>query len=208
MISDAQHRAIRAYVLACLNLDLPAGMTALDAEQVQWELQDFPRGAGAWCSLQVVAAVPTGDVPERVHRSIPDPDNPPPATILERTIRQSFEVTVSVTLRSQRSDTAPSWGSDAGLRLRRVVLGWGASVHRLLSAAGCPIRRAGGLRDLSTLQRGSQWESTAQVDLVLLVMAQVVERPGWIESIAGTITLEAPEAPGGGVVVPYREPPE
>lgn len=200
MISEAQHVAIRAYVLAALNLDLPAGMTALQAAQVAWELQDFPRGGGAWCSLQVVAAVPLGQGPERISSNV--------GGELEVLHRQEFEVTVSVTLRSPRSDVAPSWATDAGLRLRRVLLARGTSIGDALARAGCSIWRVGGIRELGSLRRTAQYESTAQVDLELRVMAQVVERPGWIETVAGQVTVGAPGAPGSEVVIPFQVPPE
>jgi hypothetical protein len=192
MISEAQRIAIRAYVLAACNLDRPAAMTALGAEQVVWELQDFPRGPDAWVSLQVVAATPTGNV-ERIERTVDD--------VLEVLHREPYEVTVSVTVRHQRSDSAPSWATDAGLRLRRVLLARASELHDQLAAAGCPIRRVSGMRDLSGLHRGTQWESTAQVDLVLDVMAQIVTRPGWAERLTGEVRVAIPD--GGPLVIPF-----
>lgn len=201
MISEAQRIAIRAYVLAACNLDLPAAMTALDAEQVVWELQDFPRGPDAWVSLQVVAATPTGNV-ERLERTV----GTPPDDVLEVTHREPYEVVVSVTVRHQRSDARPSWATDAGLRLRRVLLARGSELHDSLAAAGCPIRRVGGMRDLSTLNKGSQWESTAQVDLTLDVMAQIVTRPGWAERFTGEVRMARPDA--DPLVIPFDTEPE
>lgn len=196
MISEAHRRAIRAYVLAALNTGLADGMTPLDAAQVVWELQDFPRGPDAWCSLLVVAAVPIGEV-ERIEASV----GTPPADVLEVTHRESWEVTVSVTLRSQRGDARASWGTDAGLRLRRVLTLRRSELAEGLSAAGCPILRVGGIRDLSAAHRGSQWESTAQVDLTLRVASQYTTRPGWAETVSGEASMEVPGA--DPVVVPF-----
>lgn len=192
MISEAHRRALRTFVVGALNLDLPAGMTALTAAQVQWELQDHPRGGGPWCTLQIVAAVPTGN-PERIETE--------DAGELVVTIREPLEVTLSVTLRIQRSDGTPSWGQEAGLVLRRVLLARASTLHDTLAAAGCAIRRVGGIRDLSGLHRGSQWETTAQVDLTLDVMAMVVERPGWIERVSGELRVADP--PPDPLVVPF-----
>lgn len=193
MISDAQRRAVHAYVLACLNLDLATGMTALRPEQVAWELQDLPRsGTGAWCSLRVIAATPMG-VPERIELEADG--------VLEVTTREAYEVAISVVLRHRQSDAAPSWATDAGLRLRRVLLGRMTDIHDELARAGAPIVRVSGMRDLTGLHRGSQWESAAQVDLTHHVMAQVVQRPGWIERISGVVLLERP--PAADLVVPF-----
>jgi hypothetical protein len=196
VISEAHHRAIRDYVIAALNAGLADGMTPLDGAQVVWELQDFPRGADAWCSLSVVASVPVGEV-ERIEASV----GTPPADVLEVTHRETWEVTVSVTLRSQRSDARPSWASDAGLRLRRVLTLRRSELADGLSDAGCPILRVGGIRDLSGANRGSQWESTAQVDLTLRVASQYTTRPGWAESVSGEARMAVPG--GAPVVVPF-----
>lgn len=196
MISDAHRRAIRAYVLAALNTDLGAGMTALPDADVAWELQDFPRGASAWCTMSIVAAVPVGEV-ERIEATV----GTPPADVLEVTHRETWEVTVSVTLRSQRGDAVASWATDAGLRLRRVLTLRRSELADALSDAACPILRVGGIRDLSAAHRGSQWESTAQVDLTLRVASQYTTRPGWAETVSGEATMEVPG--GDPVVVPF-----
>jgi hypothetical protein len=206
MINGHQREALRAFVLAALNRGLVAA-DELEIGSIQWAPRDHPRGPSPWCSLQIIADEEQGLEPEVLHDSIPNP-TPPPANVLRETIRQEHHVTLSVTLRILRDDAAPSWLQDAAARLRRLTLQrYSDAISVPLDEAGCPILRCGPVRDLTLLRRGSQFETTASVDLVLRCMWMVREGdedyPGWIETTAGEGTLSAPGDPSDPLALPF-----
>lgn len=211
MINGHQREALRTFVHAALNRGLdPAIEIPLDS--IHWAPRNHARGPSPWCVLQVIGDEEQGCEPEVLHDKVANP-TAPPAQVLRETIRQEHHVTLSITLRILQDDAAPSWVQDAAARLRRLTLQrYSDAVVLPIVAAGCPVLRCGPIRDLTTLARGSQWETMASVDLVLRCMWMVREGdedvPGWIETVSGAGELSAPGDPGDPLAVPFdtREP--
>jgi hypothetical protein len=186
MITAAQRIAFRNFVAASLG-DAPDGSGELEGIAVAWSGQDHPRPDDS-ATIDLVAVEFVGP-PEDVYRAEGDPA----AVILARYTVTPIEVTASITVRMLRDDAAPTWGTDAGVALRRLVNRVESDDYvEDLTAAGIGIVRVGALRDLSSLARnaaGGQWQSVAVVDLVL--STSIVERttPEWIERIAGSIEI-------------------
>ena len=205
MLSTAQRAAFRAFVHRALNeasLDDVGVLPDVPLEAVEWTFQDHPHTVPRYASMRVVAAVPQGAEPEKLHALVAVPEGAFPDQ-LRTTLRQVYEVTISVQLSARLDDVNPEWTQAADVRLRRLSLWAGdEDVTQGLADAGLPVRRISEVRDLSRFN-GSQWETRAVVDLVLAATPMVVVNPGAVESVAGTTeTTNDDGAPAH--VVPFQ----
>jgi hypothetical protein len=185
--TPTQAAALRAFVIACLNLDdesEPITPAPFDASNVIWSDRDHPRPP-RYAMLREVAFVEQN--PEVMHETINagevDED------LLEWT-RTIAEWTVSLQLCTKMTDSAPTLAENAGRLLRRVSMRVLSDLADPMRAVGCAWRRSGQILPLPRIARDSQWESRAAIDLTFCVGEAIVVRPGWIETASGTGTLD------------------
>lgn len=191
MISPAQRVALRAWVLAALELDdngialvhPNAAYPRVLADAVGWVDEDPPRGADG---PRIVLSVLGTD-----ERAPTEASDTPVGAELQTRYREQLDVTLGIRCNSRRSTTAPSHAQDADQILRRI---WSRvhseSLCTPLQAVGVATTRRSSVAPVPRLARGSQWETAATFSLVVRISPTVTERPGHIERAAGTGTLD------------------
>lgn len=191
MISQQQATALRLRTIAAF---ADQADPAVPAASVVWAPTDLPAKLPVGVRLQLLGFATTGLEPEVQHRAA--------AGGLRQTTREVMEVTIAITVHSRPSSSRPHHHQAASYLARRVLLYLGTpEAAAVLARVGCPILRRGPLRDLSSLLRGSQWQSACEVQLVLAVTPLDVRDVGWIESADGTGTVT--DDAGGTAVVPW-----
>lgn len=197
MISTRQARAIRDEILLAL-ASPPAGVPVFPDAAVIWGPSDPPANASPWVLLTEIGGVAQGLDGEERHR--PDPED---ASQLLSITRETFEVTVQITVHVRRSAVTPTHEQSASAVLRRVFprLARAESGGRL-AAAGIGIRRRGAIIPTTGLLRGAQWETAATLSLVLVVAAIDTVAVQHIASAEGEGSILLP-GPGPATVVPW-----
>lgn len=192
MISPAQARALRAIVVDAVTLDVPPAVQASAAELVVWAGQDHPAPGFPCAVLQTIASEQVDADGERINVLLGTGE-------LVQRVRTIYDVTISVQFATQRDDAAPELSHNAWILARRFVSRLQSEPARdALSTLGTGVQRLSGIRDLSTLIRGSQSESRVAVDVVLRIAVVDEFRPGWIETLEGEGTLS------GELVIPFE----
>lgn len=193
MISVAQRNAIRGLVLAALEMDDDgqpivhpnAAYPQVLPAAVYWSEQDPPRSPDG---PRVILTVIGTD-----ERAPTEDSDVPESGVLETRYRELLDVTLGIRCNSRRSTTAPSASQDADQILRRI---WSRvhsrSLGLALQAVGVATTRRGTVASLPRIARGSQWETAASFALIVRISPIVVERPGHIERVAGTGTIDPP----------------
>lgn len=195
MMSPSQRTAIRTFVAAALELDdngaalvhPNAAYPRVLADAIGWDDEDPPRAVDG---PRIVLSIVGSD-----ERAPTEASDIAVLGVLETRYREQLDVTVGIRCYSRRSTTSPSHSQDADQILRRI---W-SRVHSEnlsipLQAVGVATTRRGSIAALPRIARGSQWETGASFFVVCRTSPTVVERPGHIESAAGTGTLD-PLAP-------------
>lgn len=186
--SPTQATAMRAWVIACLNLGddgIALSPAPFSTSNVRWSHSDYPRAGDRYAMLREVSFVELGP-PEEQRQSI-DVDLPGERLVVSQ--RSIAEWTVSVQVVARLSDSDPVLADNAARLLRRVTMRVLSELTGPMRAIGCAWRRSGQILPLPRIARGSQWETRAAVDLTFCVGEYIVDEPGWIDSVAGTGTL-------------------
>ncbi len=187
--SDTHGRALRAWVLACLNLDddsQPIDPAPFGEASVIWSDRDHPRPGDLFCRLSEVAHVPIGRT-EQIPRVVGESPDPVDRQVVHREIS---EWTVGIQVVSRLDSGDPRLSMTAGVLLRRVWARYMSETTQAMRDIGCAPTRRSPIRQLGRVARGAYWETRAAFDLTSIVGSYIVERPGWIESIAGEGTLD------------------
>lgn len=180
-------RLLRAFVLACLNLDDRSEAISpvpFSARTVLWSPSDYPRPDRLYCLLSEVSHTAIG--PTETVEYIEDDDG---ETVLRQAHREISDWTVQVQVVSILDDADPALEDSAGVLLRRVVMRLESELAESMRAAGCAYRRRGPMLPLPRLRGTSQWETRAGIDLTFAVGSVIVSTPGWVESVEATGTL-------------------
>ncbi len=195
MISDVHSRALRSIVIDALTTGVPATVQEIPAERIVWVGRNVAAPDLPFCALQVIGAEMLGLDGERSNAANEDED------ALVQTIRTEFDVTVSITLATREDEQAPSLLHNAWVLARRLLTRMHSSIAAdTLSDAGTGIQRVTGIRDLSRYT-GSQAETRVALDVVLRIAVVDTVEPGWIETVAGTGTLDLDG--GSTLTVPF-----
>lgn len=114
-------------------------------------------------------------------------------------VRDLEEVTVSIQVFSRLDDDNPDPDLGAAHVLGEMKLRlFAPTVITILRAANCPPARRTDVIDLSDLVGGSQWETRAQLSVILSRMGLILDQPGTVESVQGTGTIQP-----GDLSVPF-----
>lgn len=195
-LSPPQRDALRAVVVEAL-ASVPAGVPEVPAASVVWGPVDHGELDAPWVVLREIAAeaVGVGDDEQTT-------EDTGGGTFTTR-MREQFEVSVEVQVAVSRDDAAPTHAQDAGVLLRRLAVRLlGSRADATLTAAGCPVMRRGGLRDLTVAGPGaSQWQTRGALDLVLGIEVIESDVVDVVTAVSGEVDLAA--ASGETIVAPF-----
>jgi hypothetical protein len=188
-LSPAHANALRAYVLASLNLDeraQPISPAPFSAATVLWLNRDHPTPPARYAMLRELTNVPRGPI-ERIPVTEPAVPGSPEFVIYHR---EPQEIAISVIVVAKLEGLSPRIADTAGAILKRVRSRLETELTTPMRELGCVPCRYGQITPLDRLTRGTQWESRASFDLTLAVTHIVEEAPEWIESLDGEGTLD------------------
>lgn len=187
-VHPEQARAVRAWVLATLNLDDdgevedPAPFSELT---VRWAPTDYNAPQPLYAMIREVSLVPRGE-PEEIVKTFNAGEVDEALVVQHSTVS---DWTISVQVVSMLSADSPALAQSAARYLRRLELRTmadGTGPMRELGVAWC---RSGQILPLDRIANRAQWETRAALDLTFAVGERIVEQPGWIDSIEVTGTL-------------------
>lgn len=187
--SPTHANALRAFVLAALNLDDEGAAidpVPFDGAHVVWSERDMPQALPLYAMIREISYTTTGQ--EVVVAT--DPDDPEGIVEYHRDMAE-WAVSI-VVVHEPGGDGIVSHATQPGAILRRVWARTWTDLAEPMRAIGlAPLRRSS-ITNVSGV--GSRWEPRASFDLVLRAGTYITDRPGWIDSIEATGTL-APLAP-------------
>lgn len=184
-----QARAVRSWVLTVLNLSdqgVAESPAPFGAESVRWSDSDYPRAPNPYAMLREVSFVPYGE-PVRPRETINA------GQVDEALLQYAWTIaewTVSVQVVSKLDEANPELSTSAGRYLRRLEMRTMGEETTPMRLVGCAWCRTGQILPMPRIANGSQWESRAALDLTFRVGEYIVDRPGWIESVEATGTLD------------------
>lgn len=181
MLTTAQENAVRSWVQ--LAIDGCPELEPIPLERIVWSNQDFPEEARPYALISYSGSVEIGATPSRTVTDAGD---------LDTTTHD--DTTVSVTIVSRPSDTAPTREHVASSYVRELRARTRSFIAGILAEAQLSVRRVDVVPNVDRLQGKSQWESRAVIDLTLGHALRVTEQPGVINraGISGTTDPPTP----------------
>lgn len=188
MLTTAQQNSVRSWIVASI-VACPE-LTPIPLERIVWENQDFPDLAYPYVTLGYTGTEGLNASPRgRVN----DDDE------LEE--REQHDTTLSITVVTRPSDTAPSPDQTATAYIRELRSRARGYAGDVLRQADLAIRDINVVFGIDRLQGGSQWESRAALDLTLGHALVVTSSPGVITQAEVTGTT-SPPTPLTTVLIP------
>jgi hypothetical protein len=170
MLTTSQENAVRSWVQLAI-----AGCPELEAiplEKIEWTNQDFPEDARPYALISYSGSTEIGATPSQIVNDVED---------LETTTHD--DTTVSVTIVTKPSDTAPTREQVASSYVRELRARTRSFVSGILTQANLAVRQVFVVPNVDRLQGKSQWESRAVIDLTLGHALVVTEQPGVINQV-------------------------
>lgn len=181
MMTTEQENAVRAWVVAAIAA-CPE-LEPIPLEKVVWSGQDFPEEMRPYALVSYTGSAELGASPSQ---TVTDSD--------ELDTKTMDESTISITIVSKPSDTAPTRNQVASSYVREMRARARSYISHILTDAKLAVWDVFVVPNVDRLQGRSQWESRAVIDIQFGHALVVTEDPGIIISgeISGSTTPSTP----------------
>lgn len=188
MLLAAQIEVVRQWIVDAIQdaIDGGTSMDPIALDRVVWQRQDWPDRPYPYALLGYTGSTEIGLSPAQW---IDTSD--------ELVTRTGDESTLSVTVVTKPSDTAPTTDRQASSYVRELKARLKSFAGRTLSQADLAIRAVNVVPDISRLRGSSQWESRAVLDITFGHAVTISEDPGVIETaqVTGSTVPPTPSQP-------------